>query len=76
MRQDIINALRAIDFEIPDEDYEYFIGYVMCEHYGKEEPPEKEFRIRYPKLFKFLYNWIKPELSSLYDFSEMKAVKV
>ena len=78
MRQDIINALKIIDYEIPDEDFEYFIGYVMCEHYGKEEPPEKEYRYRYPRLFRFLYNWIKPNLSPLYDFSDevMKAVKV
>jgi len=78
MRQDIINALKIIDYEIPDEDFEYFIGYVMCEHYGKEEPPEKEYRHRYPKMFRFLYKWIKPNLSPLYDFSDeaMIAVKV
>ena len=77
MRQDIINALKIIDYEIPDEDFEYFIGYVLWVYYGKdEEPPEKEFRHRYPKSFKFLYNWIKPHLSQIYNFEQTIEIMV
>jgi len=58
----IINALTIIDYEIVDEDLEFFINYCLEKHYNIFEPLYNEYRLRPPKYFKILYLKIQPFL--------------
>ena len=58
---DVEHSLKAIDFEIPDEDALCFYIYVLANHYKQDLSFENEYRP--PRYFKFLYKWIQPHLS-------------
>ena len=59
---EIITALSIINYEIVDEDLQWFINYVLYNHYGINEQMYHEYRTKYPTYFKTLYKSIKPFL--------------
>jgi len=58
----IINALTLVDYEIVDEDFDFFVNYCLEKHYSIYEPMYNEWRVRYPKYFYILYLKIQPFL--------------
>jgi len=58
----IKNALILIDYELVDDDNDFFINYVLYNHYNINEPLYNEYRTKTPTYFKTLYNSIKPFL--------------
>jgi hypothetical protein len=58
----IINALTLIDYEIVDEDLDFFVNYCLEKHYNIYVPLYNEWRVRHPKYFKILYLKIQPFL--------------
>ena len=58
----IKNALILIDYEIVDDDVNWFINYTLERFYGINEPMYHEYRTKIPTYFKTLYKAIEPFL--------------
>ena len=55
----IKNALVLIDYELVDNDNDFFINYVLNKHYNINEALYNEYRTKTPVYFNTLYNSIK-----------------